>query len=245
MSETQTEPPVDPVVPNPQPSPNPEPVSEPAPDTPEEAEQKEAAAEGRRIAQLRARLGAAERERDRQAAEAAYYRERAQQGGVPENETDEQRWQRVQAEADVRAEEKLLVRRFHEEGAAQFNDWKQRCDDLMGMGADPAFARLLVDTPGGVRIAAALAEDPDALERITRLQTPHGRAVALGKFAASIEDQPARANGLSQERQVTRAPAPVRPVTGRASPVFNAYTATGQQLVDKWMRESLEARMKR
>ena len=78
----------------------------------------------------------------------------------------------MQVEADARAEERLLTRRFHEEGAAAFPDWKQRCDDLMKMGADAQIAKLLVDTPGGVKIAAALAEDPAALERIANIQSP-------------------------------------------------------------------------
>jgi hypothetical protein len=115
----------------------------------------------------------------------------------------------------------------------------------MGMGADAQFASLLVDMPDGARVAAALAGEPDEVQRIANLRSERARAVALGKFAASIEDTPARTNGLSQERQVTRAPAPVRPVTGRASPVFNEYTASANQLVDKYMREALQSRMKR
>jgi hypothetical protein len=242
MSETQTEPVVDPPVPD-----TPAPADTPAeqtPDTPEEAEQKEAAAEGRRIAQLRARLGAAERERDRQAAELEVYRRQASQQ-APEDDTPEQRYQRERAQIRTEVESQIRAEMFHQQGAQQFPDWKQRCDDLMGMGADAQFASLLVDMPDGARVAAALASEPDEVQRIANLRSERARAVALGKFAASIEDAPARANGLSQERQVTRAPAPVRPVTGRASPVFNEYTASANQLVDKYMRDALQARMKR
>jgi hypothetical protein len=44
---------------------------------------------------------------------------------------------------------------------------------------------------------------------------------------------------------MTRAPAPVRPVTGRASPQFNEYTATAQQLADFYMRQNLEKQTRR
>jgi len=243
MSETQTEQPVvDPVVPD-TPAPADTPATETA-DTPEETEQKEAAAEGRRIAQLRARLGAAERERDRQAAELEVYR-RQQAQQAPEDDTPEQRYQRERAQIRTEVESQIRAEMFHQQGQQQFPDWKQRCDDLMGMGADAQFASLLVDMPDGAKVAAALASEPDEVQRIAGLRSERARAVALGKFAASIEDAPTRTNGLSQERQLTRAPAPVRPVTGRASPVFNEYTASGQQLVDRWMKQELEARMKR
>jgi len=245
MSETQTEQPVvDPVVPD-TPAPADTPATETA-DTPEETEQKEAAAEGRRIAQLRARLGAAERERDRQAAELEVYRR--QLADQPrEDDTPEQRYQRERAQIRTEVESQIRAEMFHQQGAAQFSDWKQRCDDLMGMGADAQFASLLVDMPDGAKVAAALAAEPDEVQRIANLRSERARAIALGKFAASIEDAPVRVNGAAAHApvQVTRAPAPVRPVTGRASPVFNEYTADANQLVDRYMRQSLEARLRR
>lgn len=212
-------------------------TDEPAPA--KEAEERDK--EDRRIAALRARLGAAERAQEAQRTELEYYRRQIQQQ-APQDDTPEQRWARMQVEADARAEERLLTRRFHEEGQAAFPDWKQRCDDLMKMGADAQIAKLLVDTPGGVKIAAALAEDPAAIERIANIQSPHGRAVALGKYAATIEDTPpARGNGhTAPTPQVTRAPAPIRPVTGRANPQFNEYTATPEQLTDYYLKKDLE-----
>jgi hypothetical protein len=245
MSETQTEQPVvDPPVPD-TPAPADTPATEMA-DTPEETEQKEAAAEGRRIAQLRARLGAAERERDRQAAELEVYR-RQQAQQAPEDDTPEQRYQRERAQIRTEVESQLRAEMFHQQGLQQFPDWKQRCDDLMGMGADAQFASLLVDMPDGAKVAAALASEPDEVQRIAGLRSERARAIALGKFAASIEDAPVRVNGAAAHApvQVTRAPAPVRPVTGRASPVFNEYTADANALVDKYMRDALQARMKR
>jgi hypothetical protein len=245
MSETVTDqPPVDPVVPD-TPAPADTPATETA-DTPEETEQKEAAAEGRRIAQLRARLGAAERERDRQAAELEVYRRQVAQQ-APEDDTPEQRYQRERAQIRTEVEAQIRAENFHAQGSAQFGDWKARCDELIKMGADPGFAQLLVEMPDGVKVAGALADDAEAMERIANLRSERARAVALGKFAASIEDAPVRVNGAAAHApvQVTRAPAPVRPVTGRASPVFNEYTADANALVDRYMRQSLEARLRR
>jgi hypothetical protein len=69
--------------------------------------------------------------------------------------------------------------------------------------------------------------------------------VALGKYAATIEDAPQTAsrpavNGNGAAPVVTRAPAPIRPVTGRVSPVFNEYSATAAELADHYMRQNLE-----
>ena len=236
-----------------QPAAEPEPTATPAP-APEPASETEASEqtpeqkaeardkEDRRIAQLRARLGAAEREREAQRAELEHYRRQVAQQ-APQQETPEQAMARIEREADARAEERLLVRRFHEEGYASFRDWDQKRKDLVEMGADAGIATLLVEMPGGVRVAAALAEDPSELKRIADIPSERGRAIALGKYAASIENgeaAPARATP-----QVTRAPAPIRPVTGRASPTFNPYTASGQQLVDRWSKEDLDARSRR
>jgi hypothetical protein len=204
--------------------------------------------EGRRVAQVRARLAAAERERDAQRAELEFYRRQAA-NVAPEDETPEQRTQRERAQIRGEVEQQIRTETFHQQGATQYADWKQRCDDLVAMGADPGFASLLVEMPGGegVRVAAALAADPDAVQRIANLRTERARAVALGKYAATIEDAPQGAsrpavngNGNGGAPVVTRAPAPIRPVTGRVSPVFNEYTATAEELATHYMRQTME-----
>jgi hypothetical protein len=253
MSDTNT----DPVIPDPGGAPQlavpdpPPPESTPEPDAPEQTEEearKERDTEGRRVAQIRARLAAAERERDAQRAELEFYRQRAA-NVAPEGETPEQRHQRERGAIRQEVEAQIRTETFHQQGAAQFNDWKQRCDDLIAMGADPGFAALLVEMPGGegVRVAAALAADPDAVERIANLRSERARAVALGRYAATIEEAPARpVNGHPVPPiPVTRAPAPVRPVTGRASPQFNEYTATAQQLADFYMKQSMDRQTRR
>ena len=256
MSET-----TDPVVPDPggapQPAvpdpPTPQGGADPAPEGDEEQPEprKEADPEGRRVAQVRARLAAAERERDAQRAELDFYRRQAAQVD-PANETPEQRYQRERAQIRTEVEAQIRTETFHQTGATQFNDWKQRCDDLVAMGADAGFAQLLVEMPAGegVKVAAALAADPVAVQRIANLRSERARAVALGRYAAGIEDVPAdrpRVNGgaAAPASAVTRAPAPIRPVTGRVSPTFNEYSATAEQLADHYMRQNLERQQRR
>lgn len=227
-----------------EPEPAPAPESAPETDAPEQTPEQKAEEqhkEDRRIAQLRARLGAAEREREAQRAELEHYRRQVAQQ-APQQETPEQAMARIEREADARAEARFLVKRFHEEGYAQYRDWDQKRADLVEMGADTGIAMMLVEMPGGVRVAAALAEDPAELKRIADIPSERGRAIALGKFAASIDNDAAPTRSTPQ---VTRAPAPIRPVTGRASPVFNEYTADGNTLVDRYMKQAMENRTRR
>ena len=256
MSETNTDPVIpdpggapQPAVPDPAP---PESTPEDAPQTEEEGQRPDRDTEGRRVAQVRARLAAAERERDALRAEAEFYRQRAQPV-APEDETSEQRYQRERGAMRQEVEAQIRTETFHQQGAQQFGDWKQRCDDLVAMGADAGFAQLLVEMPGGegVRVAASLAADPDAVEWIANLRSERARAVALGKYAATIEEathdrsRQNGVNGAAAAPAVTRAPAPVRPVTGRASPQFNEYTATAQQLADFYMAQTLSRQTRR
>jgi exonuclease VII large subunit len=237
MSET-TETEATPAV-EPTPAPSPEsPPTEAAEQTPEEQRDKE----DRRIAQLRARLGAAEREREAQRAELEFYR-RQVAAQAPADETPEQRAMRERAAIRAEVEAQIRTETFHQQGAAAYGDWKQKCDDLVAMGADPGFAQLLVEMPDGVKVAAALAGDPSEVQRIANLRSERARAVALGKYAATIEgDTPSRP---ATAAPVTRAPAPIRPVTGRAAPTFNEYSADAQTLVDRYMKENLERQVRR
>lgn len=230
----------------PQPTPAPEPTPQPEPAEEQQREADDARdKEDRRIAQLRARLGAAEREREQQRAELEHYRRQAQQY-APAEETPEQALARIERDAEARAEAKIAAKRFHEEGRAAYRDWGQRTQDLIDMGADPNMASLLIEMPGGVRVAAALSEDPAELQRITSIQSERGRAIALGRYAASLEaGDGGNGHAAQPARQVTRVPAPIRPVTGRVSPQFNEYTANAQTLVDKWMNEDLAVRSRR
>lgn len=246
MSETTEQPEG---TPPPSPEPTPTPAPTPSPESEEPTPQREAEEqqkEDRRIAQLRARLGAAEREAERQRAELDFYRRQVAQQ-APQQESPEQRAQRERAEIRAQVEFDIKAERFHEEAYGLYADWDKRRDDLVKMGADSGIAALLVDMPGGVRVAGALADDPSELQRIAAIRSERGRAVALGKYAAMIEanghghgDAPART-----APQITRAPAPIRPVTGRAAPQFNEYTADGNTLVDRYMKQAMDSRMRR
>jgi hypothetical protein len=226
--------------PTPAPAPAPAPEGETPEQTPEQAAEAKSRGD-RRFAELTAKLSAAQRDRDRLAAETEFLRRNIQQQPQQGQDTPEARYMREREAIRQEVEAKIRTETFHEQGASQFPDWRQRCDDLVKMGADPNFAQLLVEMPEGVRVAAALAADPAEVERIANLRTERARAVALGKYAATIEDAPGRAPA---PRPVTNAPAPVRTVTGRASPTFNEYAADAQALVDKYMRDDLARRTK-
>ena len=241
MSET-TEAPEGTPAPEPEPTPAPEPVPDTDEQTPDQTPRREAEPkEDRRIAQLRARLGAAEREQEAQRAELEFYRRQAQQQ-APHDDTPEQRYQRERAQIRAEVEMQIRTERFHAEAYEQYPDWDKRRDDLVKMGADPGIAAMLVEMPGGVRVAGALADDPSELQRIAAIKSERGRAIALGKYAATLEND---GGSAPAPRQVTRAPAPIRPVTGRAAPQFNEYTADGQTLVDRYMKQDMDRRVRR
>ena len=129
------------------------------------------------------------------------------------------------------------VKTFHDAGKAAFPDWQDRCQSLMEMGADSGFAELLIDLPDGAKVAAALADDPESLEQIATIKTERGRAIALGKYSASLATKPA-----TPARPVSRAPAPIRPVTGTARVAFNENTASPQQLVEYYSKQAMAKR---
>lgn len=231
--------------PQPTPAPAPTPQPEPTEDTPQREADEARDKEDRRIRQLVAKNAAKDRENEELRRERDYLRSIAQQQ-APEQETPEQAYARIEREADARAEAKIAAKRFHEEGHAQYRDWGQKTQDLIDMGADPNMASLLIEMPGGVRVAAALSEDPAELQRITSIQSERGRAIALGKYAAQIEaGDGGNGHAAQPARQITRAPAPIRPVTGRVTPQFNEYTADAQTLVNRWMDQDIAARSKR
>jgi hypothetical protein len=171
-----------------------------------------------------------------------FYRRQAQQQ-TPAEETPEQRYMRERATIRAEVEQQIRTERFHEQGQSAYGDWKQRCDDLVAMGADAGMAALLVEMPDGVKVAASLAGDPAEVQRIANLRSERARAVALGKYAATVDSD--TATPARPAPQVTRAPAPIRPVTGRASPQFNEYTASVDQLADRYMQQNLDRQQRR
>src|SRR5215472_6842629 len=231
MSETQTE------ALEPQAAPAP---SE-APETPSPEEQAAAqqSALEKRVATMSARMGNLGRERDELRARVAQLEAglRTQQ---PRQQLDPQiaaaiQQQAQQISAGERTQEK--IRSFHAAGKEAYPDWAQRCDDLQAMGADPQFAELLVEMDQGHKVAAALRDDPEQLERIASLRGERARAIALGQYAAKLDAQPTRA--------VSKAPPPPKPIQrgGGVAPAFNEYAEVDtSSLADFYSRQDLERR---
>lgn len=191
--------------------------------------------EDRRIARLTARLAAETRERVRLSDEVARYRQQPAQAGQDSGQ-DEQR--RIETRAEELAAQRDVERRrdaFHEMGGREHRDWSEKCQALMDMGVDAGFSHLLIEMDDGVRVAAALADDPDETERIAGLRTERARAIALGKFAASIG---AKAAEAPPAPVASRAPPPIQPVRGTARVAFNEYNATPQQLVEFYAKQA-------
>lgn len=241
MSETEHPP-----APEPEPSPAPADAPQPAPAEPpapgEEGAQpsereKEAQARfDKRIGYLRSQLSASQRDRDQFAQRLATL-EAQMRGGQQQQAIDPQLQQVIEQEADRRAAAQRTQDRittFHEAGRAAYADWTERCNDLQAMGADAEIAALLVDMPEGHRVAAALRDAPEEIERIASLRGERARAIALGRFAAQVADTPAR--------NVSRAPRPPPPVQGRVAPRFIEQQATPDQLVEFYSRQAMERR---
>jgi hypothetical protein len=232
--------------PEPEPTPTPAPESTP-PETDEpgparEADEERQSRGDRRFAELSAKWTAAERDRAALRAENEYYRRQIAQQ-APEQDTPEQAAQRLRMQVRAEVEAEIKVKNLHAQGNAQYADWGQRAQRVVDMGGDAGFAQLIVDMPPSeaVRVVAALAEDPEALQRIVNLQGERARAVALGKYAATVDvDDGGTPRAPRAAPQVTRVPAPITPVTGRASPQFNEYTASVDQLADRYMQQNLD-----
>lgn len=191
----------------------------------------------RRIAALSARLAAQSTELD------TLRRAQASRGSAePERPPAPEDLPRIVEErvaAEVaRREIWQKVQAFHAAGQAAHSDWQERCQNLMQMGADDGLSELLIELPDGAKIAGALADDPEELERIAGIRTERGRAIALGKYAAAIEARP-------PPPKVSRAPAPIRPISGTARVEPNEHSMSSAQLVEYYSRQAMEARRAR
>lgn len=190
----------------------------------------------RRFSRLTARLSNVARERDELAQRLASIEQQQRAQYQPQaQQVDQQTAAYIQQEAQRlnaagRMEEKS--RSFHEAGGEAYPDWQDRCRNLMAMGADPQFAELLIELPNGHKVAGALADEPEELERIAAIRTERGRAIALGQYAAKLDGRPVR--------QQSNAPKPITPVTSRSTPRFNEYNADAQTLVQHYARQALE-----
>lgn len=194
----------------------------------------------RRIAAMSARLTAAEQNAQRAWAEL----ERVRQASPLQPEPEISPEVRAAAErlaSQMREQERgrEKAENFHDAGKAAYADWQERCSNLMSMGADAGIAEILVDMKDGAKVAGALADDPEALERIAGIKTERGRAISLGMYAAQLAEQPA-----TPARKMPRAaPPPIRPVTNLGNGnVAVPQAMTPDQLVDYYSREAMAKR---
>ena len=204
----------------------------PVEEQPTEREKEQASRYDKRIGYLRSQATQAARDRDEMAARLA-----ALEAQVRGNVHPQHVQALIEQEAQRRAEAQRTQERintFHSAGRDAYPDWQQRCSDLQAMGADAQIAALLVEIPDGHRVAAALRDAPEEIEHIASLRGERARAVALGQFAEKMASRPLR--------NVSKAPAPPRPIAGRVSPTFVEQQATTDQLVEHYARQAMEQR---
>jgi hypothetical protein len=207
-----------------------------AEEQPTEREKEQASRYDKRIGYLRSQATQAARDRDEMAARLAALEAQVRGNVHPQQQIDPQVQALIEQEAQRRAEAQRTQERintFHSAGRDAYPDWQQRCSDLQAMGADAQIAALLVEIPDGHRVAAALRDAPEEIEHIASLRGERARAVALGQFAEKAS---------RPLRNVSKAPAPPKPIAGRASPTFVQQQATTDQLVEYYAREAMERR---
>jgi hypothetical protein len=214
-----------------------------APETPAAEQQPEPSEHetrlSKRIGFLTSRAAQAERARDEMAARLNMLEQHVRSGGQPPPQVDPQFQQIVEQRAGQLSEAQRMqdkINAFHAAGREAYPDWRQQCDDLQAMGADPQIAQLLVEMPNGPQVVAALHNDAEALEQIAAARGVTARALALGQYAATIK---------GNARSAPRVPAPPPPVHGRVAPRFVEQQATTQQLVEHYSRQAMENRKPR
>jgi hypothetical protein len=209
----------------------------PAEEQPSEREKEQETRFTKRIGFLRAQVSQAVSDRNEFAARLAALEGQVRATGQTYQPADPATQQVINAEAQRIAEAQRTQERiatFHSAGRDAYPDWQQRCSDLQTMGADAQIAALLVEIPEGHKIAAALRDAPEDMELIASLRGERARAVALGQFAERLAARPTR--------NVSKAPAPPKPVSGRVNPSFVEQQATTAQLVDFYAAQAMERR---
>ena len=216
---------------------HPEPETPPAPA--EEAQKERESRLDRRIAEMRARLSNSERQRHEMAQRLELLEAHARATTPAQPPQDPQVQAAVHAEAAKLTAEKLFEQKkaaFHAAGREAYPDWEQRMSELQGLGAVP-ISSMFLDIPSGHKVAAALRDNPEALEEILAQPTQEARGIALGKYMQQISTAPTR--------NVSRAPAPPKPIQGRVSTVFDPYAEnnTTDRLVDFFSKQAMDAQL--
>jgi hypothetical protein len=142
---------------------------------------------------------------------------------------------RVQQYIEARAAEEARVRAFVQAGAQEFPDWDTRRSQLIELGADQELAKLLVEMPGGHRVAGALYEQPEELERIVEMRSPTARAMALGQLSARLEAR--RTVPPVPPRRASPLPPPhTPPPAARSAPAAPDPEKGSMEEFERWSR---------
>ena len=228
------------------PAPEPAPDATPAPEAAQDAPQPEATPEppaaapdkngDRRFARLTAKAAAAATRAEiaeRELAEAKARLELLQASGAqpaaPAAQPD------VEAEVNRRlaaARQQERHASLVQEGYKLFGKeaWEEKGAALgeMGAYANPAFLPALYETPNAAQVVALLADDPDRLTGLLA-KGPIAMAAEMGRLSAEA--------GTPKAPPVSRAPAPVTPISaGRVAPTFD-FAATDKSSIKEWIAE--------
>lgn len=173
---------------------------------------------GGEIAKRDRRMSEMTQATQRQRAEAAFSERRA----IVQREYGEDRWKGVVdnwAEFDkqgYQSDALETIVQLHDAGARLVGVLGEQIEKAAVL-ADQTWTMAMYDgimsleDPSAVLLA--LADDPEAFERIAAL--PHARAIAaLGALSGRLESAGPRAHG-SRPAKVSKAPAPIRPIGGR------------------------------
>lgn len=155
-----------------------------------------------------------EEKRQREAAESELSRYRAA------DTTRQQPESRQMTQDDVRAEAKRLVQqeRFDEAcnkvfdaGKTEYPDWDSslKTFQLLG-GATPEFLEAVTSMDAGHKVLHHLGQNPEDAERLLSLP-PLRMALELARLETKV--------GQAKQIPVSKAPAPIAPIGGKASPV--------------------------
>lgn len=131
----------------------------------------------------------------------------------------------TQADIDRLAEEKASqklaaqqaqarIQDFQRKGTTNFQDWNDRCNVVASLGATdrPEFLEIVTGMEDGHKLVAHLAENPEEAIRVLQLN-PFAMASELTRMSIQMS--------TPAPKQISNAPAPIKPLTPQASPQFD------------------------
>ena len=136
--------------------------------------------------------------------------------------TVEQRAEQLLAERSAETRRQTLVQAGVKEFTPQVWDAKTEVIAQLGATENPAFMRAVVAVPEGHKVVAALADDPDRVASLLRME-PLEMAAEMGRMSAELSAPRPRA-------PVSAAPAPVAAPTGRVQPTPDIYNTSSMSM---------------